>query len=273
MLASFLLALREGLEAALIVGVVLGTIKKLGQEQLRPVVWAGVLSAALVSLVTGGILYALEIKFEGRAEEVFEGVTMLLAAAVLTWVILWMFFQAKNMTKQLEKDVREAAMGQSKKAMFMVAFFAVVREGIELALFLAAASFNANDGRVLLGAVFGLAVVVILAWALFNSLVRLNIAVFFRVTSLVLILFAAGLVAHGVHEFNEAGVIPGIVEQVWDINHVLSETSIFGVLMKTLFGYNGNPSLTEVIAYVGYYLVLFGGFKLTENRFKTFQMA
>lgn len=266
MFVSFLLALREGLEAALIIGVVLGTVKKLGREELRPVIWAGTGGAILVSMIAGGILYGLDAAFEGQAEEVFEGVTMLLAAGVLSWVILWMFFQARDMTKQLEDDVRNAATGRSKRAMFVVAFLAVVREGVELALFLAAASFKADDGRILLGALLGLAVVVVLAWALFSSLVRLNISTFFRVTSLLLIVFASGLVAHGVHEFNEAGIIPGVIENVWNINHILNEKSTFGELMKTFFGYNGNPSLTEVIAYLGYYLLLYAGFKIQESR-------
>lgn len=266
MFVSFLLALREGLEAALIIGVVIGTVKKLGRDELRPVIWAGTGAAVLVSIFTGGILYGLDAAFEGQAEEIFEGITMLLAAGILTWVILWMFFQAQNMTKQLEDDVRAAASGRNKRAMFVVAFLAVVREGVELALFLTAASFKADNVRVLLGAGLGLAVVVVLAWGLFSSLMRLNIGTFFRVTSILLIVFAGGLVAHGVHELNEAGLIPGVIENVWNINHILNEKSFFGELMKTLFGYNGNPSLTEVIAYLGYYLLLYGGFKFQENR-------
>jgi len=101
---------------------------------------------------------------------------------------------------------------------------------------------------------------------LFKSLIRLNIGQFFRVTSVILVLFAAGLVAHGVHEFNEAGLIPAVVEHVWDVNPILNEDSTVGALLKALFGYNGNPSLTEVVAYMLYFVLLWAGSFVLERR-------
>jgi high-affinity iron transporter len=141
MIPSFLLALREGLEAALIVGIVLGALRKTQHEELKTTVWWGTASAIVVSLVAAVILYLVGVSFEGKAEEAFEGITMLLAAGVLTWMIFWMHYQSQNISASLEADVRQAARQHSKRALFLVAFLAVVREGIELALFLTATSF------------------------------------------------------------------------------------------------------------------------------------
>jgi high-affinity iron transporter len=161
MVPSFLLALREGLEAALIIGIVLGALKKTQKDEFKPVVWGGTLSAVAVSLVAAILLYLLGEGFEGKAEEVFEGVTMLLAASVLTWMIFWMNSQARVITMELEADVRQAAIGSSKRALFLIAFLAVVREGIELALFLTAASFTSTAQDTLVGAALGLGTVIL----------------------------------------------------------------------------------------------------------------
>ncbi len=254
MLPAFLLALREGLEAALIIGIVLGALRKINRPDLRPVVWLGAALAALVSLLAGGLLTALGVSLEGRAEELFEGFTMLLAAGVLTWMIFWMNRQGSSLNVELESGVRRAmAGGTGQQALFGLAFLAVVREGIELALFLTAATFALESGGTLLGALLGLAASFLLGWLLFSATLRLDLHRFFQVTSILLILFAAGLVAHGVHEFNEAGWIPPIVEHVWDVNPWLDENSTAGSILKALFGYNGNPSLSEAFAYLVYF--------------------
>lgn len=266
MAPSLLLSLREGLEAALIIGILLGTLRKIDRNEFKPVIWAGTLSALAVSIVAGAALFRLGASFEGRAEEAFEGVTMLLAAGALTWVILWMHYQSQTIGKQLESDIRQAAFKSSRKALFALAFLAVVREGIELALILTTASFNAGGLQVIVGAVLGLGLAILLAGLLFNRLIQLDVQKFFRVSSIVLVLFAAGLVAHGVHELNEAGWVPEVIEHVWDVNPILDEKSFTGEILKTLFGYNGNPSLTEVAAYGLYYVVLASSFRRQVNR-------
>ena len=142
----------------------------------------------------------------------------------------------------------------------------MIREGIELALFLTAAGVDTERSAIILGAGLGLASVVVLAFLLFKSLVRLDLSRFFQISGLILILFAAGLVAHGVHEFNEAGLIPAVIDQVWNINFILDENSTLGSLLKALLGYNGNPSLTEVAAYLLYFVVIwFSGFRFLEK--------
>lgn len=257
MIPALLLALREGLEAALIVGILLGALRKINHEALKSTVWLGTLSAAVVSLLTAVVLQVIGASIEGSAEQIFEGVTMFLAAGVLTWMIFWMRTQAKGMGAALETDVRQAVLQRGRTALFLVAFLAVVREGVELALFLTATAFAAGERATLIGAVAGLGLAVLLAWALFSSLIRLNLRQFFQVTSILLILFAAGLLAHGVHELNEAGWIPVIIEHVWNTNTLVHEDSLPGQILKTLFGYNGNPSLTEVLAYFSYFAVVY----------------
>ena len=255
MIAAGVLAFREGLEAALVIGIVLGILRQIGRSSYGRMVWLGAAVAGLVSLTAGLGLQALGIAFEGPAEAIFEGLAMLAAGGVLTWMIFWMDRQGRSVQTDLEQDVQEAA-GGGRWAVLSLAFVAVLREGIELALFLTAAAFTATAGATLVGALLGLAGAAVAGWLLFATTARLNVRSFFRLTSFLLILFAAGLVAHGVHELNEIGWIPPVVEPLWDLNPVLDEGSGLGQLLSALFGYNGNPSLTEVTAYVGYWAVV-----------------
>ncbi|MBO9368687.1 MAG: FTR1 family protein [Chloroflexi bacterium] len=257
MLASYLLSLREGIEAALIVGIVLGALRQIRREDLKPIVGLGVLSAAGISLVTAILLNLLGLSLEGAAEPIFEGLTMILAAILLTWMIFWMSRVGRTLKGQLEADVQRAAHIRSKRALFLVAFVAVLREGVELALFLTATLFASDAAQTIVGAFLGLSTAILLGWSLFATTVRLDLRRFFQVTGVLLILFAAGLVAHAVHELNEVGWIPAIIEHVWDMNHILNEKSLLGQFLTALFGYNGNPSLTEVFAYFLYFIVVF----------------
>ncbi len=256
MISSIILALREGLEAALVVGILIGVLKKMELTRLKGVVWAGVVSAVLVSLVAAGILAGIGAQFEGAAEQTFEGTMMLSAALLLTWMIFWMKRQAASVRKNLEENVRRSAGNRNRWGLFLVAFTAVVREGIELAIFLLAVRYTTSPLQTLLGALTGLALAIGLGWLLFTATIKLNLSKFFQVSNILLLLFAAGLVAHGVHEFNEAGLMPAVVEHVYDINRLLPERSTFGLILTALFGYNGNPSLTEMILYLAYLLGL-----------------
>lgn len=256
MVAAMLLSFREGLEAALILGIVLGVVKRAGRSDQTNTVWLGAGLAALVSVAAGIGLHRLGIAFEGTAEEVFEGIAMLLAAAVLTWMIFWMGRQGRAFGAELERNVRRATGSGGSWAIFSLAFIAVLREGIELALFLTAAAFSTTPTATLLGGLLGLAAAAATGWLLYATTARLNLRVFFQVTSFLLILFAAGLVAHGVHELNEVGWIPSVIDHVWNTTRLLDENSGGGELLKTLVGYNANPSLAEVIAYLGYWVAV-----------------
>lgn len=252
MLVSFLLSLREGLEAALIVGIVLGVLLKLKRSDLNKAVWRGTGFAVILSVAVAIALNLLGMEFEGRGEQIFEGGAMLLAAGVLTWMILWMRNSAANLKAELEAKTKDVVRNQGANALFSLAFLAVFREGVELALFLLAVQKSSSPVQTLVGVLMGLATAIVLGWILFTSTRKLSLRGFFQMTNVLLIIFAAGLVAVGVHEFNEAGIIPAVVEHVWDVNSILSDKSEVGLMLKALVGYNGNPSLTEVIAYLVY---------------------
>jgi len=264
MLPTYLLSLREGLEAALIIGIVLGAVSKIRRKDLTPAVWLGVLSAFSVSILTALLLTRFGMSLEDPAEAIFEGITMLVAAGILTWMIFWMGKQARFLKSELEESVNKAAASTGKRAVFWLAFVAVVREGVELAFFIAAAFFAGSQAQItsniiqtLAGTILGLGTAALIGYTIFASTLRLDLRRFFQVTGILLILFAAGLVAHGIHEFNIVGWIPGVVEHVWDVNMILDENSVAGQLLQTLFGYNGNPSLTEMLTYFTYIAIVF----------------
>jgi high-affinity iron transporter len=261
MLASFLLSLREGIEAALIIGIVLGALNKLNRRELLPAVWYGTICAILVSLIAGITLTVLGLSLEGAAEKIFEGIAMLAAACVLTWMIFWMHRQSRYIKGEVESGVSHASSSGGKRAIFSLSFLAVVREGIELALFLTAATFATDPQSTIIGGILGLGTAALIGVALFASTLRLNLPRFFQVTGILLILFAAGLVAHGIHEFNELSWIPPVIEHIWNLNPFLDENSAVGSLLKALFGYNGNPSLTEVLGYLAYFAAIYIGLK------------
>lgn len=266
MFASALITLREGLEAALIVGVVLAYLGKIGRPDRRGAVWGGVAAALAASIVLAVALQALGAQFEGRAEQIFEGTTMFLAVLVLTYMIFWMRGQGHRLRGRLEGEVGAAVSGGQGWALAGLAFFAVFREGVETALFLSAAGMAAEGARILWGGLLGLAAAVILGWLIFNTTANIPLRRFFDVTSLLLLLFAAGLLAHGVHEFQEAGLLPTWLAPVWDINPVLPESSLVGSFMKALFGYNGDPSLLEVTSYLAYWVAVLLGVRWWVRR-------
>jgi len=253
MFSSLLITLREGLEAALIIGIILAYLARTDNRQGFKSVWLGVIFAVAASLAAGVVIFVLAGEFGGRAEEIFEGAAMFIAAGVLTWMILWMRKQAVNIKAHLHAQIESVLNSGSSLALMILAFVVIVREGIETVLFLFAATRVAESPALFAaGGFLGLTAAVVIGYALYKGAYKLNLRTFFNVTSLVLIVFAGGLLAHGIHEFHEAGIVPPLVEHVWDINHILPETSTPGRFLTAIIGYNGNPSLLEVIAYTVY---------------------
>jgi high-affinity iron transporter len=250
-LGALLITLREGIEMTLVVGIVLAYLAQTGTMRAARWVWAGVGAATLVSLGFLGVLNALNAEFEGTTEQIFEGSTMLLAAAFLTWMIFWMLRNARTLKSELHRGVENAlSRGGAAWGLFLLVFFAVVREGVELALLLFAAP---GEGK-LLGAVVGLAGAIgvgVLIYAFGRSI---DLRSFFRVTTILLILFAAGLVTHAVHEFVEGGLVAGGPE-LFDLSGALPDSEGLGALLRALFGYSADPTLVEGIAYVAYYVI------------------
>jgi high-affinity iron transporter len=255
MLPSYILSLREGLEAALVIGIVLGALRKIhtggSNRSLTAAVWAGTISALVICIAVAIGLNALGLSLEDPAEAIFEGLTMLVAAGILTWMIFWMSRQARFMRTDLESGVQRATKSGAR-GLFLLAFVAVLREGVELALFLTAAALASGDRQTLIGALLGLASAILLGIVIFATSVRLDLRRFFLGTGILLILFAAGLVARGVGELVEVGWLPAIIEHLWDLGHFVSEESFLGQTLGALFGYSPSPSLMQALAYAAY---------------------
>lgn len=265
MISSFIITFRETLEAALIVGIILAYLIKTKKEKYNNVVYLGIVSAIVASIVGAFLFNSLAGGFTGRAEDLFEGIAMLFAAFLITFMILWMLKQ-KHIVLELHQKVNKEIKEQHKVGLFFLVFISVLREGIETVIFLSAANYVSTVENSLVGAFLGIIAAVILGYAMFVGSKKINIKSFFNVTSFILILFAAGLVAHGIHEFQEAKVVPTYIEHVWDINPpvnadgsypTLHEKGTIGSIGKGLLGYNGNPSLIEVLSYLGYLILIF----------------
>lgn len=267
MLTSLLITLREGLEAALIVGIMLAYLAKTNRSPMARYAWLGVGAAVLVSLAAGATIYLTAGDLTGRGEQLFEGSATLLAAGVLTWMIFWMRKEAANVRSSLQSQIDSRLANGSWAGLATLAFVAVAREGIETALFLFAASTTAESPLwAITGGLIGLVLAVGIGYVLYRGTARLNLRAFFNVTSLILIVFAAGMLSHGVHEFVEVGAIPGIVQPLWNTGAFLPDESSIGRLLASLVGYSSDPSLTEVASWVLYLCAAFAGYLVPQNR-------
>ena len=264
MIPSFLITFRETLEAALVVGIILSYLKRTHQAEYYHAVTVGIVSGVLASIVGAFLFVHLAGGFSGRGEQIFEGITMLLGAFLLTTMILWMMKQ-KHVAKELQERVATELAEGHKLGLFLLVFGAILREGIETVIFLGAVSFVSTDNN-LIGASAGIIAAILLGYVIFLGSMKINLKMFFNITSILLILFAAGLVAYGVHELQEAKIVPILVEHVWDINPgvnpdgsypLLHEKGYIGSILKGLFGYNGNPSLIETLSYFAYLALVF----------------
>jgi high-affinity iron transporter len=260
MLPVFFLTLREGIEAALIVGIILAYLNRTDRQQQVRMVWWGLGAACVACSVLGlGIIQVMG-NLEKNTLRIFEGVACLLAAVILTFVIVWMHKNARHMGSQLRVAVDAAVEKKQAWALAGLVFVTVGREGLETILILPGLAKESSSGDVVLGAALGLGLAVAIGVLLHRGSKVLDLQKFFKVTGLLLIFFAAGLVAYGVHELQDAGKFPIVMKDVWNINHVLNNDEGFGEVLKSLFGYNGNPELIELLAYVSYLtisLVLF----------------
>jgi high-affinity iron transporter len=259
-IASFIITFRETLEAALVVGIVLSYLVNTQRTQHNKVVYLGVASAIVVSLIGAYLFNVLAGGFEGRAEQIFEGASMLFAVIMLTYMILWMMNQ-KHIATELHQKVEIELNEQHKVGLFLVVFASVLREGIETVIFLGATTFVSAGQNNILGALLGIATAIIIAYFIFIAGKKINIKIFFNVTSVFLILFAAGLVSSSIHEFQEAGILPEAIEHVWNINTQVNSDGTFplmhqegsiGSILNSLVGYDASPSLLQFIGYLAY---------------------
>ena len=266
---EFIITFRETFEVALIAGIVLSFLKRTKQSRHNIIVYSGIGLAVAVSIVLALIINQVAGGFSGETEEIFEGIMMYLSVIFLSFMILWTI-KHKHHVKEIEDHVATDLNANYKTGLFLLIFVAVLREGIETVLFLRGI-IVAYEKSILAFSLLGIVAAVAIAWAFFKGMVRFNMKKFFNISSTLLILFAAGLLAHGTHELQEAGILPVVVEHLWDINpesitHPLHEKGVVGSVFKSLFGYNGNPSLIEVLSYLAFLLITLGWWRNYEKQ-------
>ena len=254
MLIAFLIMLREGIEAALIVGIVAGFLKQSGHSRLMPKVWLGVTLAALMCLGVGYGIHSATGEIPQKEQEFVVGVIGLVAVAMLTYMILWMKKAARSMKQQLQDSVQTALNRGNGQGWALVgmAFLAVAREGLESVFFLLAVFQQSPTWSMPVGAVLGLLAAVVIGALIYQGGMRLNLAKFFRWTGAFLIVVAAGLVAGSLRALHEAGVWNHLQEVVFDSSKYLHEDSPLGVLLGGFFGYTDHPTQGEVLAWLLY---------------------
>jgi len=255
--SAFLIMLREGLEMALIVAIVLAYLGQIGRREATRSVWVGALAAAALSIAAGAIVFVAVGELHGTAEQVTEGATALVAAGLLTWMVFWMARQARMIKSDLHHKVDAAVASGSMLAIAGVAFFGVLREGLETVVFLLGSAVGherAADRA--LGAVAGMLVAVAIGYLVYTGSSRINLRSFFRATGIVVLFFAAGLLARAVHEFQEAGAIGSFHAHVWTLTSPLLDParSRLGEFLEGLFGWSPTPSLEMILVYLAYVL-------------------
>lgn len=252
MVPTFFLMLREGLEAALIVGIVAAYLVRIGRRDALPGVAAGVLAAVALSVVAGVLVVTTVGQLPSAVQETFEGLAAVTAVAVLTWMLFWMRRQGRALKGDLERGVDAALGGGGTLALVGLSFVAVIREGLETVLFLLAVASSTGAGAAsLAGGVLGLAVAVGVGLAIFVGGVRVNLRTFFTATGVVLIFVAAGLAAFAVAELGEAGFYAN-AGRALDLEGVLADASPLGSVLRGLFGYRSQPTPLELAVWLGY---------------------
>lgn len=246
-MSEFIIVFRESLEAALVVGIVLGYLKKIEKQEFFKFAYLGIILGILGSIIGAVIFHQVLGGFTGVSEQLFEGIIMLVGAFLIMYLIVWMAHK-RDTASLIKNQVGRAIDSNKGVGVLFLVFIAILREGIETTLFLNAVASGQNDSF-LLFALLGLLAGALVGYGVYLGLKGMNLRYLFNISSTLLILFAAGLFAHSIHEFQEAGLIPIFVEHIWDINHIVDENGVAGGFMKSLFGYNGNPSLVEVFIY------------------------
>ncbi len=252
MLANLLIGLREGLEAALVVGILVAYLVRTGRRDLLGQVWLGVTIAIVASLGVGAALTFGPRGLTSRAQEAIGGSLSLVAVALVTWMIFWMARTARHLKADLTGRLDDA-LTAGRWAVVMTVLFAVGREGLETALFLwAAAQATGASTSPLLGATLGLALAAGLGWALYRGAVRVDLRAFFAWSGLGLVLVSAGVLANGVHDLQEAGLLPGPDSFAFDVSAVIPPESWYGTLLKGTVGFSPSTTWLQAAAWLAY---------------------
>lgn len=252
MLANFLIGLREGLEAALVVGILIAYVVKIGRNDVLKRIWLGVGLAVIVALTLGAVLTfgAYGLSFE--AQEAIGGSLSIVAVGFVSWMIFWMARTARTLAAGLREDVARHLEGAGW-GLVLVAFLAVGREGIETALFIwAAVQATGETTFPLIGAGLGLVTAVVLGWLIYRGVLSINLSRFFTWTGAFLVIVAGGVLAYGVHDLQEAGILPGLYALAFDVSAVVPPSSWYGTLLTGIFNFSSATTWLQLIAWVAY---------------------
>lgn len=257
MLANVLIGLREGLEAGLVVGILVAYLRKIGRRDVLPRLWIGVSAAIALSLIVAAVLTYGPYGLSFQAQEILGGVLSIVAVGMVTWMTFWMARHARGLGSELRAGVDRAVTG-SAFALVTLGVVSVGREGIETALFVWASVNASGSGRgadaVLgtIGALLGILVSVVLSYLIYRGLVRVDLSRFFFWTGVFLIVVAAGVLAYGVHDLQEAGVIPGGSAVAFSIAAIVPPTSWYGAVLAGIFNFTAEPTVAQVIVWIAY---------------------
>ena len=261
-LASFLIGLREGLEATLVVSILIAYLVKSGRHRQLLPLWGGVAAALALSVLFGALLTYTETSLlaDYRSRELFEAIASVLAVVLVTWMIFWMRRTARRLKGELHGRL-EAAIGVGVLAVAGIAFVSVIREGLETALlFYAAAQGASSTATPLVAISLGVLTAVLIGFGLYAGAIRVKLQKFFTVSGVLLVLVAAGILKYGVHDFQEAGVLPGLDVIAFDISAVLDPNSWYGAAVAGMFNITAAPTVLETVAYLAYLVPVLAAF-------------
>jgi high-affinity iron transporter len=267
-LASYLIGLREGLEATLVVSILVAYLVKSERRRQLPPLWAGVTAAVALSVLFGALLTYTETSLLAgyRSRELFEAITSVVAVVLVTWMIFWLRRTARRLKGELTGKL-EAALGVGTLAVAGIAFVSVIREGLETALlFYAAAQGATSTATPLVAISLGLASAMLIGLGLYAGAIRVNLSRFFTVSGVLLVFVAAGILKYGVHDFQEAGVLPGLGDVAFDISGVLDPNSWYGAAIAGMFNITAAPTVLETLAYLAYLVPVLTAFLWPARR-------
>jgi high-affinity iron transporter len=267
-LASYLIGLREGLEATLVVSILVAYLVKSGRRRQLLPLWAGVTAAVALSVLSGALLTYTETTLlaDFRSRELFEAVTSILAVVLVTWMVFWMRRTARRLKGHLTGRL-EAAIGVGSLAVAGIAFLSVVREGLETTLlFYAAAQGATTTATPLLAITAGVLTAVVIGVGLYAGAIRIDLARFFTVSGVLLVFVAAGILKYGVHDLQEAAVLPGLDVLAFDVSGVLDPNSWYGATIAGIFNITAAPTVLETVAYAAYLVPVLAAFLWPARR-------
>lgn len=253
MFSNYLIGLREGLEASLVVCILIAYLVKTGRREALKPIWTGIAIAVALALGFGCALEFGSQELTFQAQEALGGSLSIVAVCLVTWMVFWMRRTARHLKSELHGRL-DAALAMGTGALVATAFLAVGREGLETALFVWASVHAASDGtpRPLIGVALGIATAVLLGWLFYRGALRINLAKFFTWTGGMLVVVAAGVLAYGVHDLQEAGWVPGLTDVPFDVSGAIPPDSWYGTLLKGVFNFQPDPTAVQITVWLLY---------------------